>query len=125
MLIRAEVANYKSIAFADLSFGNENIIVGPNGVGKSNLLDALHFLRDAANDGLDHAITKRHGINSIRRWSKTKPYHVAIKLYFQDGDDHGEYKVVISSASGEYSVVEEEGYWYGMQPIFVGIIPIG
>lgn len=124
MLIRAEVTNYKSIASADLFFGEENVIVGPNGVGKSNFLDALHFIRDAANDGLDHAITKRHGINSIRRWSKTRPYNIIIKLTFEgkQGSEFrtfGEYRLVISSSGGEYSVVEEEGCWLGPSPIII------
>lgn len=123
MLVRAEVANYKSIASTDLAFSHENILVGPNGVGKSNLLDAINFIRDAANDGLDHGITKRHGINSIRRWSKTRPYNIVIRLSFEDGETFGDYKVTIASAGGEYSVVDEEGSWFGVPPVFVGDAP--
>lgn len=119
MLIRAEISNYKSIASADLDFSSENIIVGPNGVGKSNLLDAIHFIRDAASDGLDQAVTKRHGITSIRRWSKTRPFNISIKLHFKDGQEYGDYKVVIASGGGDFSVIEEEGMWYGAPPIFV------
>lgn len=118
MLTKIEILNYKSIAQAALAFGTENVIVGPNGAGKSNLLDAIHFLRDAASDGLDHAVTKRHGIVSIRRWSKTKPYHISIKLSFLRGEYWGDYRVVISSAGGEFSVVEEEGNWFGPSPFF-------
>jgi predicted ATPase len=118
MLTKIEVLNYKSIAQTALTFGTENVIVGPNGAGKSNLLDAIHFLRDAASDGLDHAVTKRHGIVSIRRWSKFKPYHISIKLTFESGDSWGDYRVVISSAAGDFSVVEEEGTWFGPSPFF-------
>lgn len=120
MLTRIEISNYKSIANADLALKLENVIVGPNGVGKSNLLDAIHFIRDAANDGLDHAVTKRYGITSIRRWSKTRPYHINIKLTFESPDHFGEYRVSISSAGGDFSVVEEEGIWCAEPPIIVG-----
>jgi predicted ATPase len=116
MLVRAEITNYKSVAHATLEFGAENVIVGPNGVGKSNLLDALHFVRDAARDGLDHAITKRHGINSIRRWSKTRPFNVGIRLAFSNGNIEGEYRLSIASAAGDYSVLEEEGIWKSPDP---------
>ncbi|MDB5684661.1 MAG: hypothetical protein JWM75_2359, partial [Sphingomonas bacterium] len=90
MLDHIEVSGYKSIAQSSLSLGREVVIVGPNGVGKSNLLDAIHFARDAVRDGLDHAITKRHGILSIRRWSKTRPFNISIKLSFSRGRSRGE-----------------------------------
>lgn len=116
MLARIEISNYKSIASTSLLFGVENVIVGPNGAGKSNLLDAINFLRDAANDGLDHAVTKRHGIISIRRWSKTRPYNIVIKMEFVTAIGSGEYKITIASAGGEFSVLEEEGSWFGKLP---------
>lgn len=116
MLTHAEIFNYKSVAHADLAFEAETVIVGQNGVGKSNLLDALHFARDAAQDGLDHAITRRHGIASIRRWSKTRPYNITIRLVFNSGTSSGEYKFTISSGGGDFAVIEEEGRWTAPNP---------
>lgn len=112
MLSQIEVNNYKSIAQASLSLGRETVIVGQNGVGKSNLIDAIQFVRDAVRDGLDHAITRRHGIQSIRRWSKTRPYNISFKFTFS-GRETGEYKVTISSAGGDVSGIEEEATWIG------------
>jgi predicted ATPase len=116
MIIRAEISNYKSISTADLSFSKENVVVGQNGVGKSNLLDAFHFIRDAVWDGLDHAITKRHGIVSIRRWSKTRPYNISIKLCIKNQIGSGEYRITLASGGGDFSVIEEEATWWGRHP---------
>ena len=116
MLTRAEVSNYKSIAAVDLNFEAENVIVGQNGVGKSNLLDAFHFMRDAIRDGLDQAITRRHGILSIRRWSKTRPYNISMKFCFKSPKGSGDYRFVIASGGGDFSVVEEEAHWFGPNP---------
>lgn len=116
MLNKIDISNFKSIAQAQLKFGRENIIVGPNGAGKSNLLDAINFIRDAATDGLDHAVTKRHGISSIRRWSKTRPYNITIAMEINTPRGEGSYRVVIASAGGEFSVLEEEGRWIGEHP---------
>lgn len=113
MLTHVDISNYKSVAHSPLALGSENVIVGPNGVGKSNLLDAIHFVRDATRDGLDHALTKRHGINSVRRWSKTRPYNVSLRLDFLTSDASGFYKFSLASAAGEYNVLEEEAHWRG------------
>jgi len=40
--------------------------IGPNASGKSNILDALRFLRDVAGEGLQGAITRRGGMSEIR-----------------------------------------------------------
>lgn len=117
MLSFLEVQNFKSIEKCSLNLKQENIIVGPNGVGKSNLLDAILFLKDASTDGLDHAIARRHGINSIRRWSKTRPYNISILMKFRHKRSYGTYKVVIASSQGDFSVVEEEGSWTDYNPI--------
>lgn len=44
MLVALTVRNFKSIRRAHLRFGALTCIVGHNGVGKSNLFDAIHFL---------------------------------------------------------------------------------
>ena len=43
--------NWRNFKSVDVSLGNRLFVVGPNASGKSNLLDALRFLRDVATDG--------------------------------------------------------------------------
>ena len=44
MLTRLEVANFKNLVDVDVRFGTFTCIAGANGVGKSNLFDAIRFL---------------------------------------------------------------------------------
>lgn len=113
MLKSAAISHFKSVSEAKLKFGKENVIVGPNGVGKSNIVDALYFIRDAAREDLDFAVTKRHGIESIRQWSRTRPFNISIELGFKAKDSSGSYRVVISSARGNFKVEEESAEWTG------------
>ncbi|WP_413894654.1 AAA family ATPase [Pantoea ananatis] len=39
--------NFKSIGYCDVSLKPLTYLVGQNGAGKSNFLDALHFVRDS------------------------------------------------------------------------------
>ncbi len=45
-LSRIVIRNYRSIGFCDLRLGDLTYLVGRNGSGKSNLLDALKFVKE-------------------------------------------------------------------------------
>ncbi len=64
-LRRVRIRNYKSIVECDVELGKFNVIVGRNGSGKSNFLDALRFVAEALQSSLDFAIQSRGGINDI------------------------------------------------------------
>jgi AAA15 family ATPase/GTPase len=40
-----KIRNFKSLESVDLKLGHFNLLVGANASGKSNFLDALHFLQ--------------------------------------------------------------------------------
>ena len=44
MLTRLKVSGFKNLLHLDVRFGPFTCIVGPNGIGKSNIFDAIHFL---------------------------------------------------------------------------------
>lgn len=116
VITSSTISHYKSISEASLRFGPTNIIVGPNGSGKSNIIDALYFLHDCAVDNIDTAVTKRHGIDSVRQWSRTRPYNIVLEVGLKSLLGQGTYKVVISSAKGHYRIIEERGSWTGAHP---------
>ncbi|MDF9408222.1 MAG: recombination protein F [Pelotomaculum sp. PtaB.Bin013] len=75
MITEIHVKNYRSLGDVTLNLGNLTVLVGPNGSGKSNLIDAIRFVSEALQLGLDSAIKKRHGIAMLRRWSPKKNPH--------------------------------------------------
>ena len=81
-ITRVVLKNYKSIAACDVQLGPLTFLVGRNGSGKSNFLDALRFVADALNFSLDHALRDRGGINDVRRRSRGHPNHFSIGFAF-------------------------------------------
>lgn len=52
MLTRLKVSGFKNLLDVDIRFGPFTCIAGPNGVGKSNLMDAIRFLSLLASESL-------------------------------------------------------------------------
>ena len=107
---RVLIRNYKSIGHCDVRLLPLTYLVGQNGAGKSNFLDAMHFVRDALAGSLDNAINERGGLNEVRRRSSGHPTHFGIRLEFhlRDGRD-GWYAFDIGAMpSGGYEVQHEE-----------------
>lgn len=107
---RVVLRNYKSIGHCDVRLLPLTYLVGRNGAGKSNFLDALHFVRDALAGSLDSAINERGGLNEVRRRSSGHPTHFGIRLEFRlKCGGEGWYAFDIGSmASGGYEVQHEE-----------------
>lgn len=81
-LTRVVLRNYKSIGYCDVKVGPITYLVGTNGSGKSNFLDALHLVRDALNGSLDNALNERGGLGEVRRRSSGHPTNFGIRIEF-------------------------------------------
>jgi predicted ATPase len=80
LLTRVSIRNYKSIAQADVQLGAFTILVGRNGSGKSNFLDALHVVTDGLQDSLGFSLRKRGGFNEIRTRGTRENGKIAFRL---------------------------------------------
>ncbi|MFZ4849374.1 MAG: AAA family ATPase [Caldilinea sp.] len=69
---KVTIRNYKSIAACQVELQNLMFLVGRNGAGKSNFLDALRFVADALRTSLDHALRDRGTIKEVRRRSDSR-----------------------------------------------------
>ena len=66
-LMRVELKNYKSIEHCSAPIQSVSVLVGPNGVGKSNFLDSIRFVSEALFDSLEFAIRERGGMAQLLR----------------------------------------------------------
>lgn len=107
---RIRVRNYKSLGDCDLSLRPVTLVVGRNGAGKSNLIDALRFVADALSTTLEHSIRTRGGIDNVRRRSRGHPRHfqIFVDMALDDGGE-GSYSFVVGSRkNGGFEVTAEE-----------------
>ena len=82
-LKRVVLNNYKSIKECSVTLGPLTFLLGQNGAGKSNFLDALRLVTESLNTSLEHALRERGGIKEVRRRSAGHPTHFGIRLEWQ------------------------------------------
>jgi predicted ATPase len=118
-LTRVVLKNYKSIEACDVDLHSLTFLVGANGAGKSNFLDAAKFVADALRTSLDHALRERGGIQEVRRRTGGHPTHFGIRLEFAVPDGPtGSYAFRIGAkASGAFEVQHEECVLSGTEPL--------
>ncbi len=105
---RVGIKDFKSIAVCDIELGPLTLIIGRNGAGKSNFLDALRFVGDALNTTLDHAIRDRGGLAGVRRRSQGHPRNFGVRLdLFVSPHQTAHYAFEIGSRGDGYFVKRE------------------
>lgn len=109
-LRRIQIRNFKSIVQCDLELGSFTLVVGRNGAGKSNFLDALRFVADGLQTTLDQAIRMRGGIDEVRHRSQTPPRHVSIGIEAELPNRHlARYSFGIKAKDGgRFTILEEK-----------------
>jgi predicted ATPase len=108
LLTRIALRNYKSIGACDVRPAQLSFLVGRNGSGKSNFLDALRFVAEALRYSLDHALRDRGGIQEVRRRSGGHPTNFGIRLEFNLSGSSGSYSFSIGAQRDGGYVVQRE-----------------
>lgn len=110
------LTNWRNFSDAQLDLQRRVFLVGPNASGKSNLLDALRFLRDlvTAGGGLQEAVRRRGGLRSLRALSARRASDVS--LHVKVGDENNpsqwEYQVEFTQDIKKRAIVKRECVWH-------------
>lgn len=77
-----KLKNWRNFIQVDVKLVRRMFIVGPNAIGKSNLLDVFRFLREVAAEGggLATAVKNRRGISRLRSLHYRAPQSSAIEI---------------------------------------------
>ncbi len=109
LITRIRALNFRSLANVEIELDPLTVFVGPNASGKSNILDALRFIRDALTTRLQQAIDGRGGMSAIRRWSpKGRPYDVTLEVSIEGENWKASFEFTLGSElRGEFRVKRE------------------
>jgi predicted ATPase len=101
-----EAKDYKSLAHVVLPLSGLTVLVGRNGSGKSNVVDALGFVADALRTDLDHAFRGRGGVREVLRRTGGHPSSFRLSFHLEPSA-HYELEIAPVGDWG-YEVLREE-----------------
>ena len=113
-LRRLALKRFRSLQSADIWFDNPTFLVGQNGAGKSNIVDAFSLLADAMVSPLSAVLDKRGGIGAVRHrsTSRGRPADMGLRIEVEDlaGVREAMYAFAVrATRGGDYKVQGEQG----------------
>jgi predicted ATPase len=101
---------FRSIPGEEVTFDNPTFVVGRNGSGKSNFVDAFAFLAEAMVSPLQAVFDKRGGITAVRNRTSVKSYPPNLGFGVQFGQLDGE----VIAAHYAFAVKAEKNHGYAV-----------
>jgi predicted ATPase len=110
---RLRLENWRNFRTVDLRLGPRLFLLGPNAAGKSNLLDALLFLRDIAAGSLQAAVSapRRGGMAGLRCLFHPAPAPVTVEIETTGVDGRWRYRLTLAGRADDRPAVTRETVW--------------
>lgn len=103
--------NWRNFTHVDTPLQRRVFVYGPNASGKSNLLDALRFLRDivSVGGGFQEAVRKRGGVSKLRSLAARRYPDVALMVSIGgESSDTWEYEIRFNQDNRQRPVLSRE-----------------
>lgn len=88
MITNIKIEGYKSIKSLNIELKPINILLGGNGVGKSNFISIFSLLRNIYNHNLQNYIQKKGGADSLLYFSKKNTKSIDLTIDFKSHSGH-------------------------------------
>lgn len=96
MISRIDIEGYKSIKKLSIDLKSINILLGGNGVGKSNFISLFTLLRNIYNQNFQNYIQRKGGANSFLYFGRKVTQEIVLKVFFSNGSESENlYKVIL------------------------------
>lgn len=115
--------NWRNFVQVEVALRPRAFLVGPNASGKSNLLDAVRFLRDlvAVGGGFQEAVRRRGGVSRLRSLAARRYSDIVVRARIgtDDNPDAWEYEVRFSQDNRARPILVRERVLKSGQQILV------
>lgn len=107
-LSRLVLHGYKSIAECDISLGKLNVLIGANGVGKSNFIGFFRLINRLLDGQLQLAVGAAGGPDAMLHFGRKKTEELSAELYFGNNG----YRFKLSPTQDNRLMFTREALWW-------------
>ncbi|MGI4849940.1 MAG: AAA family ATPase [Janthinobacterium lividum] len=126
VITRIKLKNWRNFRSIDIPLREVTYLLGPNASGKSNVFDAIRFLRDVSKPkggGLQTAVSEGGGITKVRCLNARRDPEVKIEIELAaSGDAQMEWRYVLGfkpeGKGAQRILISDEQVWKGTELIF-------
>lgn len=84
MITRIEIEGYKSIKSLEIDLRPINILLGGNGVGKSNFISIFSLIQNIYNQNFQNYVQKKGGPDSLLHFGRKTTDAISLAIFFKD-----------------------------------------
>lgn len=114
LVTRVVLRDFKSIAACDVALAPVTFLVGRNGAGKTNFLNALRLVGDGLRGSLEHALIKQFSIHGILRRLESgrlaDSFGIRLDCSIPDASIRYAFSVGASKGNGGFKIQREDCY---------------
>ncbi|MDO5844457.1 MAG: AAA family ATPase [Methanocorpusculum sp.] len=100
------IEGYKSIKSTEIEFGDINIILGANSVGKSNIMSVIELIKSVYEGTLEKLIKESGGANAYFHYGTKNTARIKLQMIFADK----KYELSIKSSADDSVEIEYETF---------------
>lgn len=110
MFTRLALDNWRNFRSVEMALGGRVFVVGPNAVGKSNLLDSIRFLFDVSKvgGGFRDAVASRGGVSSLRNLAARRYPDIGVAVDVRVNQVQWRYEIQFTQDNNRRPIIVSE-----------------
>ncbi|WP_166961503.1 AAA family ATPase [Yeosuana marina] len=97
MINKIEIEGYKSIKSLSLDLSPINILLGGNGVGKSNFISLFSLIRNIHLGNFQNYVQKKGGPDSLLHFGRRETESIVINIFFKNNDNENKFMIKLEA----------------------------
>lgn len=108
MITKVHIKGYKSICDQEIDLKAINILIGGNGIGKTNFISTFNLMRSLYDKELQAYVLKKGGADALLYMGKKHTKKILLKYYCQDEDGQNRYAVSLEESQDRLIIEKTE-----------------